>query len=126
MRYLVGVGFVALITLIGACTSSPEEERLPEGAWSGGLVPMNHPDLMTPLTYAVRYREGRLLIDIDGAGPTRDARLEGDTLRFGFTEPEEGVPLDCALGRQADGRLIGRCTAPDGQWARFTMIPPQP
>ena len=89
---------------------------------------MNHPDRVTPLTYAVGYEGDALTLAIggpDGAEiPTRDVVLRADTLHFVFDEPEEGVPLQCALGRGEAGTFEGRCTDASGKWARFTMAPP--
>ena len=64
------------------------------------------------------------LIARDMQTPTRDARVEGDTLSFVFNEPEAGVLLTCALARQADERSAGRCVDAEGKWAHFTMTPP--
>ena len=58
--------------------------------------------------------------------PTREARLDGDTLRFAFDEPEAELPLTCALGRDSEDGFAGRCTDPGGQWVWFTMRPPPP
>lgn len=116
-----------LLALLGltACGSS---SRLEEGRWTGALTPMNHPDMANPVAYDVSYHGDALAIDLIGPGgaavPTRDVRLTDDTLYFAFDEPEENVTLSCALGR-ADGGFAGRCTAPDGKWARFTMRPPE-
>ncbi len=88
---------------------------------------MNHPDRVMPLTYEVSRADGRLSLTI-GSGetqtPTRALTLEGDTLSFVFNEPEEGVLLTCALGRQADAGYAGRCADAEGKWVLFTMTPP--
>jgi hypothetical protein len=125
MKSAVAAAFLMLfIACAPAADEASSEPYLPEGQWTGGLVPMNHPDHMTPLTYTVR-RDGEVLaITLGDTIPTRAVRLQGDTLRFQFNEPEEGVLLDCALGRQEDGSFAGRCTDAGGQWARFTMVPP--
>ena len=115
---------LALLCL-AACGSS---SLLEEGRWTGALTPMNHPDMANPVAYDVSYDGDALAIDLIGPGgaavPTRDVRLANGTLYFTFDEPEEGVALDCALG-SIDGGFSGRCTAPDGKWARFTMRPPE-
>lgn len=102
--------------------------RLAEGTWTGGLTPMNHPEMITPLTYDVAYEDGALSLVLGGPGgapmPARDAELREDTLYFMFDEPDAGVPLTCALGREDAGSFVGRCTDADGKWARFTMVPP--
>lgn len=117
---------LSLLLVLAAC--EPAAPTLQEGTWTGGLTPMNHPDMVTPLTYDVRAEDGAYAIALVGPGggavPMRSVRLEGDTLRYVFNEPEEGVALRCALGRQGDGSYAGRCTDPDGKWARFTMTPP--
>jgi hypothetical protein len=117
----------ALILLTLAACDSPD--RLAEGRWSGTLTPMNHPEMANPIAYDVGYEGDDLRIDLvgpDGAAlPTRDVRLTTDTLFFVFDEPEENVPLRCALGRENADRFAGRCTDTAGQWARFTMQPPE-
>lgn len=114
-----------LALLLAACGSS---SRLEEGQWTGSLTPMNHPAMENPVSYDVRYAGDDLSIDLVGPGgaalPTRDVRLTSDTLHFTFDEPEEGVALDCALGRDDDG-FAGRCTDVSGKWAHFTMRPPK-
>ncbi|MDX1421159.1 MAG: hypothetical protein R3181_14435 [Rubricoccaceae bacterium] len=121
-RLLLLLGPLAL----AACAATPP---LPEGRWTGALTPERHPELKTPVAYDVRYEGDRLVVAIVGPGgqevPTRDVRLTPAALVFAFDEPEEGVPLHCVLDRDGDGGFAGRCTAPDGQWARFTMRPPE-
>lgn len=116
----------AALTLLAACGTS---SQLQEGRWTGALTPMIHPDMANPVAYDVRYEAGALHIDLVGPGgaavPTRDVRLAADTLRFTFDEPEERVPLRCALGRDGAGGFAGRCADPTGKWARFTMRPPE-
>ena len=121
---------LALCAALGgfaACSSTPESP-LPEGTWTGALTPMNHPEMANPVTYAVRYDDGALAIDLIGpngsATTTRDVQLEADTLRFAFDEPEEGITLRCALGGTAEHGFAGRCADASGKWARFTMAPP--
>jgi hypothetical protein len=84
--------------------------------------------MANPVAYEVRHEDGALAVDLIGPGGTAIAtqapRLEGDTLRFAFREPEEGVRLRCALGRDGERGFAGRCTDNGGQWARFTMVPP--
>lgn len=117
-----------LALALAACTSTTDAPSLQEGTWTGGLVPMNHPDMQTPIRYDVRRDGGALAIDITGpdgqAVAARDIRVEADTLHFVFNEPERNVPLTCALARQDDARYEGRCTDAGGKWARFIMIPP--
>lgn len=92
---------------------------------------MNHPDMANPVVYDVTYNGNDLtllLIGPDGDTiRTDDPRLVEDTLYFSFDEPEEHIRLDCALGRTSEheGSLAGRCTDTTGQWARFTMNPPE-
>lgn len=104
-----------------------QDAQLKEGLWTGVIVPMHHPEQETPLSYVVTHPEEILSIAIVGPDGslllTRDARLDGDTLRFVFNEPEEGVELTCALGA-VQGAYEGRCTDASGKWARFTMSPP--
>lgn len=119
--------YTALLVLAFAgCASS--EQPLRAGTWWGALTPMNHPEMANPVSYDVSYPDGVLAIALTGPGgetlPTRDLRLDGDTLRFVFDEPDAGLPLICALGRNGDD-FAGRCTDPGGQWARFTMLPPR-
>lgn len=115
---------------MASCTSIDETTtpRIQAGEWAGGLTPMNHPEMETPLRYGVSYEDDSLRIVLYGpditAMPAQDAALTGDTLRFSFEEPEENVRLDCALGRRSDNRFEGRCSDDGGKWARFTMIPP--
>ena len=120
LRALLPLGLLAL----AGCAPSPP---IPSGTWTGALTPERHPEMASPVAYRVAYPDGALTIEVVGADasalPARDAQLDGDTLRFAFDEPEGDVPLTCALGRDADG-FAGRCTAPDGQWAHFTMRPP--
>ena len=117
---------LAVSSLLAACTSSPPV--LEEGRWTGALTPMNHPEMTNPIAYEVRSGEEGLTIDLVGAGdtpiPTRRPHLEGDTLAFSFTEPEEQVLLACSLGRVGSEGFAGRCTDESGKWARFTMEPP--
>lgn len=112
--------------LFAACGTSAELE---EGRWTGAITPMNHADVENPVAYDVRYEGSALHIDLVGPGgaavATREVRLETDTLRFTFNEPEEGVPLRCALARDGAGGFAGRCTDVDRKWARFTMRPPE-
>ena len=48
-----------LLGLIAACSAQP---GLQEGTWTGGLTPMNHPDMIIPLTYEVSRVDGHLSI----------------------------------------------------------------
>ena len=116
-----------LFIFLAAC-SAPPPHALQEGTWTGGLTPMNHPDMVMPLTYEVRRIHGKLsivLINGETRTLTRSIAIEGDTLSFVFNEPEENVELTCALGRRADAGYAGRCTDAEGKWARFTMTPPE-
>ena len=118
------------VLLLSAAACASPERPLPEGTWTGGLVPMNHPEMHSPIAYLVRYQGDDLVLSLtgpDGSGgtmATRSVRLAQDTLYFAFDEPEQNMPLRCALGRQPDGSFVGRCTDPSGKWARFSMIPP--
>lgn len=117
---------LAVLLALAACVST---SSLPEGRWTGALTPQRHPEMETPVAYDVRYEGDALAIDLIGPGgtpvPTRDVRLTPDALLFAFDEPEEGVPLDCRLERDGGGSFAGRCTDAEGQWARFTMRPPE-
>ena len=117
--------FLGFALMLAGCSSAPPFE---EGRWRGALTPMNHPEMATPVAYDVRHDDGGLAISLLGPNdtrvPIRDPRLDGDTLRFAFVEPEEQVLLRCALGRDEAGGFGGRCADPSGKWARFTMIPP--
>ncbi len=121
MRKLLGLALCAL----AACATPPQLE---EGRWTGTLTPMNHPDMANPIAYDVRYVGNDLAVDLigpDGATvPTRDIRLEADTLYFAFNESEANVPLQCALGRDETSGFSGRCADASGKWARFTMRSP--
>jgi hypothetical protein len=90
---------------------------------------MNHPEMTTPIAYDVRYDGEGLAVNLVGPGgasiPTDRPHLDGDTLRFAFDEPDAQVRLSCVLGQERDG-YAGRCTDPDGKWARFSMKPPTP
>ncbi|MEM1128179.1 MAG: hypothetical protein AAGI71_16150 [Bacteroidota bacterium] len=118
---------VALL-LLGACTSSAPDS-LSEGTWTGTITPMNHPDRPSPITYEVRQATGGYQLTLQAGGGSglaaRDLTLQADTLAFTFNEPEAQVPLRCVLVAEPDGHYAGRCTDPGGQWARFTMHPPE-
>ena len=116
---------VVLMGLVATCSTQPV---LQEGTWTGGLTPMNHPDMVLPLTYEVSRVDGQWSIVLkngEAQTPTRTLKLEGDTLSFVFNEPEENVELTCALARRPDAGYAGRCTDAEGKWAHFTMIPPE-
>jgi hypothetical protein len=118
---------LALLCLLAACAPTTPAP-LPEGTWTGGLTPMNHPDVVSPLTYEVRRAGEELaltLVSEDVQTPARDVEVAGDTLSFVFNEPEAGVLLTCALARQADASYAGRCVDAGGKWAHFTMKPPE-
>lgn len=122
MKYLT----LSLLILSTACQTAP---KLPEGRWNGSLTPMNHPDMQNQVAYNVSYESDKLQISLIGPNNStvdvQNPRIEGDTLFFAFNEPEEHVLLRCALvGEEADG-FAGRCTAPSGKWAHFTMRPPR-
>lgn len=89
---------------------------------------MNHPEQVLPLAFDVNYAEGAVSITIEGPDGvtinTRGARVDGDTLRFVFIEPEMFVPLRCALGDVSSLELEGRCADNSGKWAAVTMTPP--
>lgn len=118
--------FIVAFFFFAACATSP---RLQEGRWTGSLTPMNHPDMANPVAYDVDYEGDVLQIALVGpsgaAVPTRDIHLSADTLRFTFDEPEENVPLQCALASDGAGGFAGRCADESGKWARFTMRPPR-
>ena len=104
-----------------------QRPALQEGTWTGGLTPMNHPDMVLPLTYEVRRIHGKLSITLiaeETRTPTRALKIEDDTLSFIFNEPEENVELTCAFTRQADAGYAGRCTDAEGKWGHFIMTPP--
>lgn len=111
-----------------SCQSSTQ---LDEGYWTGTLTPMNHPEMSNPIGYEVTYSDDEINMNIVGPDstliPAKNIRMEDDTLRFQFQEPEEQVTLDCVLARHENPEegFAGRCTDPIGQWARFTMIPPE-
>ena len=125
MKFLCS--FILFLLLI----SCHEEPQLQVGTWSGSITPMNHPEMANPISYKVTYPEEVMTIDILGPDSSliseRNVRFENDTLFFQFDEPEEQVPLDCELGRQANQEVhfSGRCTDASGQWALFTMIVPK-
>lgn len=111
--------------LISACTSSPE---LKEGRWTGHLSPMNHPEMSIPISYDVTYTDRGLDLSITGSNDipvkTQNPYIAADTLFFVFNEPEEQVPLECALVRQSSGAFSGKCIDTSGKWAQFTMESP--
>jgi hypothetical protein len=119
--------FLLLVGLVwtAGCTPTPD---LTPGRWTGTLTPMNHPDMRTPVAYDVRHADGALALDVvvsaDTHLPARELRLSADSLFFVFDEPDAGVPLACAWGRDGAG-FAGRCTDASGKWARFTMQPPE-
>ena len=119
--------FSLALSGIPACTTSTPP-NLAVGTWTGTLTPMNHPDMANPITYTVRYPNDALAIDLIGPGGnrlfTRSIHHTADSLHFTVDEPEEGVTLHCALGRQPDEGFAGRCADATGKWARFTMTPP--
>jgi hypothetical protein len=124
-RLLLLASPLLLSTVACSNTSQPNLET---GTWTGTLTPMNHPEMANPVTYAVDYPDGTLSIDLIGPGgaslPTRSIHYTADSLHYAFDEPEEGVTLRCALGRQPNDGFAGRCTDANGQWAHFTMVPP--
>ena len=122
-------GPFALLFLV-ACSASAQAQDLQEGAWTGTLTPMNHPEMATPLTYDVRHIGDSLAISLQTVGASdpiaaRGIVLAADTLLFAFNEPEADVRLRCAFGRQEDGSYAGRCADAEGKWAAFTMVPPK-
>lgn len=127
-RLLLTVACLCLAACAPAPDEAPAADRLAEGRWTGGLTPMNHPDMVTPIAYDVAYEGDRLALTLLGDGgtpmPAREVALHADTLRFVFDEPDAGRPLSCALARAPEGGFGGRCTDADGKWARFTMTPP--
>lgn len=108
-----------LILIILSCELST---RLTEGQWSGGLTPMNHPDITNPLVFDVKY-EGTTLVSLEIQ--TQNPTVTRDTLFYSFNEPEEQVPLNCELAMDSVTEYSGRCTDADGKWAHFTMIAPK-
>lgn len=86
---------------------------------------MNHADMPSPVAFDIQMASGAPSVTLIGPGGARIAGREsswdGTTLRFVFDEPEAGVPLTCEWARQADGSLAGRCTDPEGKWARFRV-----
>jgi erythromycin esterase len=116
---------LSLLLLLSSCAGP---SRLEEGRWTGALTPMNHPEIANPVAYEVRYEGDILAIELIGPGgelvQMRETRLDGDTLFFAFDEPEEQVPLECSLARDAAGAFAGRWMDVSGKWARFTMVPP--
>jgi hypothetical protein len=89
---------------------------------------MNHPDISYPIEYVVSYNRDNLILSIVGPDsvlvPTQDERIEGDSLFFSFTEPEQRALLKCAFGKKETGEFTGKCTDTSGKWAQFTMVPP--
>lgn len=112
-----------------AASEASQVALLASGLWTGDLTPMNHPDRSTPLQFQVSHTEDALDIIIEGPGGmtlrTRGTRIQGDTLRFNFIEPEAMVSLRCALGGAAETGFQGRCQDNTGQWAQVRMLPPQ-
>ena len=95
---------LALLCTLAACAST-KPTTLQESTWTGGLTPMNHPEMVMPITYDVSHADGHLAVTLitgDIQTPMRDAQVEGDTLSFVFNEPEANVLLTCVLARQED------------------------
>lgn len=127
MRLIPSLLLAALISLLGVgCADS---DQIPVGRWSGYLTPENHPEMQQPIEYEVRESDGVLSIAIlspDGMRyPARRVQLFESTLTFDWTEPEGPTPLSCTLTEQPDGSYAGPCTDPNGQSARFVMVPPE-
>ena len=122
-------GGLLALAIIGSLSGCEQNVRLPEGLWSGSLTPMNHPDMNIPIHYEVSYSGDLLEMDILSSDstqvPTRNIQYVSDTLYFTFREPEEKVQLDCALARESDFKLEGKCTDSTDKWARFTMVSPE-
>jgi hypothetical protein len=121
------------IFALAACSASTLAAQdaptlLELGVWSGSLTPMHHPDAPTPLGIAVSGSVGSQAIEIRGPGdlvlPTHDVAVSEAGVVFSFLEPEADVPLRCDLRFDHGGTLTGRCTDPDGKWARLTLRPP--
>jgi len=102
--------------------------RLSEGIWSGRLAPMNHLDQISPLMFSVAYEDDLLAMVLSGPDemeiPIRNARVDGDTLRFEFNEPEGNFLLTCALAGEANSGFEGRCADESGKWAFVGLEPP--
>lgn len=128
MRLSYIVFLLSLFSLFLLACEAPA--ALPEGRWTGALTPMNHPEMENPIAYEVSHPEGKLAVSVispsGSSVPTQNPRVDSDTLRFAFEEPEEGILLTCALAwtDRANAHFAGRCTDDNGKWARFTMIPP--
>ena len=123
---------IFIVALFSACSSTSQNQSpLAEGRWTGYLTPMNHPEMQNPVGYEVTYESKDLNIELVGPGaqpvPTKNPHVHGDTLYFSFSEPEEGVMLECRLASVSEGEAAykGRCIDPSGKWAVFAMIPPK-
>lgn len=119
---------LACLLVLAACASDPPEApALAEGRWVGTLTPMNHSDRPMPVAFDIGTASGAPSVTLIGPGGAtidgRETSWDGTTLRFVFDEPEAGIPLTCEWPRQADGSLAGRCTDPEGKWARFEVSP---
>ena len=125
LAYLI-VNTLAIVAL--GCDQPPP--LLPEGKWTGTIVPLNQPDLRSEVYYRVSYEGQALTIVIGMTGmesrAARDVVVTTDSLKFVFDEPEGDVPLECGLGLHSTGNYEGLCADSGGKSAYFTMRPPDP
>ncbi len=121
MRFLLAFVLLAAIGCSGPIT-------LPEGIWSGELIPMNHPDMKTPIEFRVSYPSGALEISMLGSGggliPFENLQFENRILSYSFMEPEGNIFLMCSLSYRDEGILEGRCADDSGKWGLFRLRPP--
>lgn len=119
--------FTALIMTISC--NSMDTDRIKQGTWTGYLTPMNHPEMKNEVSYNVEYVENGLQIELIGPGgnpiQTETPQMKNDSLFYSFDEPEEGVTLNCKLGKKESGSFEGRCSDASGKWAYFSMTPPK-
>lgn len=121
---LAAIGFSA------AACDPPPPPTLPEGKWSGVMIPADNPSDRSAVYYRLQYAEGGLAILVGMSGmdsqPAESVLLSADSLKFVFEHPEAGHPMRCALGSRDNGSYEGPCVTPDGSSTYFTMVPPDP
>ena len=93
------------------------------------MTPMNHPEQVMDLVFQIEKTNEAYTLEILGPEgviiPTNDFSVNRDNISFTFSEPEEGVLLDCVFYGTNQQGYKGRCTDSNGKWAQFSMAPPK-